>query len=140
MSPPREPGPRPGSVRKVIAVGLGLFLPASLVGCGGRNSASGTKIGGGAPTAAVAADGRKADFDKLQQEQYAHVVENPFQAVAAAPLSTFSADVNTASYSNVRRFLNEGSLPPKDAVLIAGLVRQARRHAQDVRDDKVAGK
>ena len=39
-----------------------------------------------------------------------------------APLSTFSIDVDTASYSNVRRFLNDGSLPPKDAVRIEELV------------------
>ena len=55
-------------------------------------------------------------------ESYAPVTENAFRLVQVAPLSTFSADVNTASYSNVRRFLNNGHLPPRDAVLLAELV------------------
>src|SRR5437899_259395 len=38
-------------------------------------------------------------------EAYSHIVDNPFRAVASAPLSTFSIDVDTASYTNVRRFL-----------------------------------
>ncbi|MCB1637134.1 MAG: von Willebrand factor type A domain-containing protein, partial [Xanthomonadales bacterium] len=42
--------------------------------------------------------------------------------VADQPLSTFSADVDTASYANVRRFLNEGRLPPPDAVRIEELL------------------
>lgn len=49
---------------------------------------------------------------------YAHRPENTFLPVKEAPLSTFSADVDTASYSNVRRFIEQGSLPPPDAVRI----------------------
>jgi Ca-activated chloride channel family protein len=56
-------------------------------------------------------------------ETYNHIVDNPFLLAAKFPLSTFSIDVNTASYSNVRRFLlQEKKLPPKDAVRIAELV------------------
>ena len=55
-------------------------------------------------------------------ETYDHVVDNPFLAVRQNPLSTFSIDVDTASYSNVRRFLNQGQLPPKGAVRIEELV------------------
>jgi Ca-activated chloride channel family protein len=51
-------------------------------------------------------------------EDYDHVVDNPFLRVRDEPLSTFSVDVDTASYANVRRFLGHGSLPPKDAVRI----------------------
>ena len=51
-------------------------------------------------------------------ESYAHIAENPFLSVASQPLSTFSIDVDTASYSNSRRFLAQGSLPPKDAIRI----------------------
>ena len=51
-------------------------------------------------------------------ENYAHVAENAFQNVADQPLSTFSIDVDTASYSNARRFLNDGTLPPKDAIRV----------------------
>jgi Ca-activated chloride channel family protein len=55
-------------------------------------------------------------------ESYGHLVENPFLAVAANPLSTFSIDVDRASYSNVRRFLTGGQRPPVDAVRIEELV------------------
>ncbi len=48
--------------------------------------------------------------------------ENPFLDAARAPLSTFSIDVDTASYSNTRRFLNDGRMPPRDAVRIEELV------------------
>lgn len=56
-------------------------------------------------------------------DKYDRLVENPFQAVKDHPLSTFSIDVDTASYANVRRFLlQEGALPPPDAVRIEELV------------------
>ena len=55
-------------------------------------------------------------------EAYAKIDENPFLEAARAPLSTFSIDVDTASYSNTRRFLNDGRLPPRDAVRIEELV------------------
>lgn len=51
-------------------------------------------------------------------ETYSGVVDNPFKSAADEPLSTFSIDVDTASYSNLRRYLNQGSLPPKEAVRI----------------------
>lgn len=51
-------------------------------------------------------------------EAYDRLEDNPFLAAAQNPLSTFSIDVDTASYSNVRRFIESGSLPPKDAVRI----------------------
>jgi Ca-activated chloride channel family protein len=51
-------------------------------------------------------------------ESYASVAEGAFHAVAQAPLSTFSIDVDTASYTNIRRFINDGQRPPRDAVRI----------------------
>jgi Ca-activated chloride channel family protein len=59
-------------------------------------------------------------------EEYARIDDNPFQRVAQAPLSTFSIDVDTASYANARRFLHGGALPPKDAVRIEELVNYFR--------------
>ena len=55
-------------------------------------------------------------------ESYAFINENRFLSVAANPLSTFSVDVDRASYANVRRFINEGKRPPVDAVRIEELV------------------
>lgn len=53
---------------------------------------------------------------------YDRVEENPFLPAASNPLSTFSIDVDTASYSNVRRFINQGALPPKDAVRVEEMI------------------
>ncbi|MBE9227711.1 VWA domain-containing protein [Phormidium sp. LEGE 05292] len=55
-------------------------------------------------------------------EQYNRIEDNQFVTVKNQPLSTFSIDVDTASYSNVRRFINEGQLPPKDAVRIEEMI------------------
>ncbi len=60
------------------------------------------------------------------REGYAHVERNRFRLVKHEPLSTFSADVDTASYANVRRFLNEGRLPPEGAVRIEEMVNYFR--------------
>ena len=59
-------------------------------------------------------------------EAYDRVRDNPFVAVAESPLSTFSIDVDTASYANVRRFLMGGQLPPPDAVRIEELINYFR--------------
>ncbi len=56
------------------------------------------------------------------REQYGAIVENPVRQVAEAPVSTFSIDVDTGSYSNVRRMLNAGRLPPADAVRVEELI------------------
>jgi len=55
-------------------------------------------------------------------EDYASIAENAFDVVADSPLSTFAVDVDTASYSNVRRFLRDGSLPPNGAVRIEEMI------------------
>jgi Ca-activated chloride channel family protein len=53
---------------------------------------------------------------------YAPIEENRLRGVTAFPLSTFSVDVDTASYANVRRFLNGSQLPPVDAVRVEELI------------------
>jgi Ca-activated chloride channel family protein len=63
-----------------------------------------------------------AKEEKSSGERYAEIEENPFLESARAPLSTFSIDVDTASYANVRRYLNQNQLPPKDAVRIEELI------------------
>jgi len=59
-------------------------------------------------------------------EAYDHIEENKFRRVDADPLSTFSIDVDTASYANVRRFITDGGLPPAGAVRIEELVNYFR--------------
>jgi len=58
----------------------------------------------------------------FNREGYDRIRDNPFVSVTENPLSTFSIDVDTASYSNLRRFLNSGTLPPKDAVRIEEMI------------------
>jgi Ca-activated chloride channel family protein len=73
-----------------------------------------------APYAARAAHPRtRAEWNT---ESYAVIEENAFRAVANDPLSTFSVDVDRASYANLRHFLMEGSRPPKDAVRIEEMI------------------
>ena len=55
-------------------------------------------------------------------ESYAKLIENKYQNPIDNPLSTFSVDVDNASYSNIRRFINGGQLPPKDAVRIEEMI------------------
>ncbi len=58
------------------------------------------------------------DVTAYSAEEYTVIDESGFNDVMQNPLSTFAADVDGASYSNVRRFINHGSLPPKDAIRV----------------------
>lgn len=60
--------------------------------------------------------------DQPSNERYGQISDNPIHRVAEAPVSTFSVDVDTGSYSNVRRLLNGGALPPADAVRVEELI------------------
>lgn len=59
---------------------------------------------------------------EFNTEDYSYIEENTFKNPKNNPLSTFSIDVDTASYSNVRRFLMNSEIPPKDAVRIEELI------------------
>ncbi|RME99370.1 MAG: DUF3520 domain-containing protein [Bacteroidetes bacterium] len=72
------------------------------------------------PAAATSPTVRPAD--PTQNEQYNTIVENAFVATTQENFSTFGIDVDAASYSNVRRFLRQGQLPPADAVRLEELI------------------
>ena len=59
---------------------------------------------------------------EFNTESYAHINENDFRLVSASPLSTFSIDVDRASYANIRRFIQDGKRPPVDAVRIEEMI------------------
>lgn len=66
-----------------------------------------------------------ADYEvapNFNTEGYSTIHENDFLRPVDQPLSTFSIDVDAASYSNMRRFLNYGNMPPKDAVRIEEMI------------------
>jgi Ca-activated chloride channel family protein len=91
-----------------------------------------------------AAHGRpRADLLPIQRqsvpfntEAYDYIGENPFLNAGQNPLSTFSIDVDTASYSNVRRFIESGAFPPKDAVRIEELVNYFDYEYKGPKDEK----
>ncbi|RPJ52412.1 MAG: VWA domain-containing protein, partial [Acidobacteria bacterium] len=70
----------------------------------------------------VPRSGIAPEEESFNTESYTYQADNEMTAVAKDPLSTFSIDVDTASYSNVRRFLREGRLPPPDAVRIEEMI------------------
>lgn len=85
--------------------------------------------GGGAAFAGSAATGRiQGARDEGNTEAYGYHKDNDYLRVADQPLSTFSIDVDTASYANVRRFLQQGQRPPADAVRIEELVNYFPYH------------
>jgi Ca-activated chloride channel family protein len=86
-------------------------------------------LAGSTPKANETFQGRRfADVQPEPQqgaggENYAPIVDNPFRTTKGEEaVSTFSIDVDTASYANVRRFLTQGRLPPRDAVRIEELL------------------
>ncbi len=60
--------------------------------------------------------------EAVNREVYGHHDDNPVKLVAEAPVSTFSVDVDTGAYANVRRFLNHGQLPVRDAVRVEEMI------------------
>jgi Ca-activated chloride channel family protein len=82
----------------------------------------------GGDTSLDEVEGLRALSAPFNTEAYDHTPENPFVLVAQDPRSTFSVDVDTASYAIVRRFLNGGQLPPIDAVRIEELINYFPYH------------
>jgi Ca-activated chloride channel homolog len=97
---------------------IGPALPAFVAAAGVALTAAcgGVHRSGFTHTAAV------ARHDVGFAEAYAPISENGVFAVADAPRSTFAIDVDTAAMSNVRRFLEDGALPPRDAVRIEEMI------------------
>ncbi|EJM88882.1 MULTISPECIES: vWA domain-containing protein [unclassified Pseudomonas] len=75
-----------------------------------------------APMASFAPESAPPGYQDEQREQYQALADNPIHSVAEAPVSTFSADVDTGAYANVRRLLNQGRLPPEGAVRLEEMV------------------
>ncbi len=97
--------------------------------------------GRGGPMGQAAAPGIAGDALWLPRpprsnERYGHVEQNRFKATREQPLSTFGADVDTASYANVRRMLSTGQLPPADAVRVEEFINYFRFNYAEVRDNR----
>jgi Ca-activated chloride channel family protein len=91
---------------------------------GGRGGAAGrSSTVSGLPNQQVYQDDYRRPYPYPETgETYATIDPNRFHSTRERPLSTFGADVDTASYTNVRRFLSSGQLPPRDAVRVEELI------------------
>jgi Ca-activated chloride channel family protein len=90
-----------------------------------RRPARPASISGGAghgQPLVITQPGPRPNEGEFNTEEYGEIDENPFEPATQKPLSTFSIDVDTASYSNVRRFLSARQMPPRDAVKIEELI------------------
>jgi Ca-activated chloride channel family protein len=85
---------------------------------GNAERVDGTSPGHGRPEARIAPAAPFPGIGYPGGERYAHVTRHDFESADESPVSTFGADVDTASYTNVRRFLTYGQLPPSDAVRV----------------------
>jgi len=111
-----------GSVSETVTVDAGAAKVASPVASAPPPPVAETRELFRRPMAGVVG-GAIAPFNT---EAYDRIEDNTFRRVSDAPLSTFSIDVDTASYANVRRFLNQGTLPPADAVRVEELINYFR--------------
>ena len=72
----------------------------------------------GLPSTAMVQNNIRRANEPLYRENYQHLETQNVMSVASSPVSTFSIDVDTGAYSNMRRWLNQGQLPPEDAVRV----------------------
>lgn len=99
------------SLNEVVVVGYGKAKKREMTG----------SVAMASPQIMIRGIGTSAYIDR-NTESYAPISENGFQSPFKTPLSTFSIDIDVASYSNVRRFINNGGLPPKDAVRVEEMI------------------
>lgn len=109
------------ALREIAVVGYGVHAKKSITASSSRfMGAPGSQSS--APRIRVQNDGAGYYPRPQNTENYAHITENAFKKAGDNPLSTFSIDVDAASYSNIRRFINTGNLPSKDAVRIEEMI------------------
>lgn len=104
------------AMNEVVVVGYGVQRKTSVTGS--VSTTSGRSFGYSS-TSPYPNGYYSGDFNT---EEYDRITENNFHKVTDDPLSTFSIDVDAASYSNVRRFLNSNQLPPADAVRVEEMI------------------
>ncbi len=126
-SPPVQAAPRP------IAPPMGDISPLYESGDEAYNYGGFNQADRGRAVTIIPGNSSEPEFNR---EGYSIINENSFQRPINNPLSTFSIDVDRASYSNVRRFINNGQRPPKDAVRIEELVNYFTYNYPQPADDK----
>jgi Ca-activated chloride channel family protein len=120
------------TAHQVVEVRAGLTLEATLTLRIGALTETLTVMGESPRVEASRSEPRRGRRERedvarpVNRESYDRVEDNRFHKVARTPLSTFSVDVDTAGYANLRRLLNDGELPPRDAVRIEELINYFR--------------
>ncbi|MFC2137197.1 von Willebrand factor type A domain-containing protein [Bacteroidota bacterium] len=107
-------------LEEVVVIGYGAVKKSDLTGS--ISSVSFNRGGRNKQKCAPAMYISNYDYEEFNTEGYSTIHENGFKDVKINPLSTFSIDVDAASYSNIRRFINYGQKPPIDAVRIEEMV------------------
>ncbi len=124
---------RPNSIftlGDLVTLCFPLLILLTAVGCGQSGvfysqaplSAQISSTGAPAPAESALYEPEPVQGREFSTEEYDRLYENAFKDALQNPLSTFSIDVDTASYSNARRFVEGGRMPPKDAVRIEEFV------------------
>jgi len=140
-----QPAARPAFAKEEV-LRVGGSLPGGYVASIEGGVPGGVVVGfvGGLPAPGRQNVYREGEIDRssarFHTEAYDLIQDNPFLAAAQNPLSTFSIDVDTASYANVRRFLVQGQLPPKDAVRIEELLNYFRYDYPEPRGETPSAK
>ena len=97
-------------------------VPAPSVNNALSGKVAGVQVTPGQPAGVKGYRDSESGEEEFSQEGYDNITENIFHKTTDNPLSTFSIDVDAASYSNVRRFINAGQLPPAGAVRIEEMI------------------
>jgi Ca-activated chloride channel family protein len=126
--PPPAATPIPPAGATIVGAGSGRG------GGGGGGGRSSTVFG--LPQRSAGVDWNQPAYGRDTGETYDRFEPNRFHSTLDRPLSTFGADVDTASYSNIRRFLSSGQLPPSEAVRIEELVNYFRFGYAQPRDGR----
>ena len=121
MSPVR-PSPAPGNAAGSAGKPNAPAAPPARLSPALRETEAAAEVVRGERRKLDAAENKALGGIDGNTEAYDQVKPNPWLAVAENPLSTFSIDVDTASYANVRRFLRQGQLPPPGAIRIEEMV------------------
>ncbi len=117
-APPPPPPPAPSRPAVITTDASGRVNSVDGVAVTGSRipSGSGYAYAPGAPPPPYVAP------PQVNTERYPDATPNPVHRVADEPVSTFSIDVDTAAYSNVRRFIANGAPPPRDAVRVEEMI------------------
>lgn len=113
--PSSSPAPAQGELKTEAVVSREAVMADAVMA---KRSVRAAPVASFAPMSEAAPPGYRDE----QREQYQALADNPIHSVAEAPVSTFSADVDTGAYANVRRLLNQGRLPPEGAVRLEEMV------------------